>query len=257
MSYFKDNLFSKASVLLERIADLSASKKIRRNYPEGINSLPEGFTVTYHSGALKTTDNTPESVIIALEHGAKVVEVDVTFWPDGTPCVIHAANPKFGAGVELSKILAEVAKSPDCQMNLDLKSRSNLPEVDRLVKEYGLFERVFYTGVFEDWVPDVRANSEIPYFLNYKTEKDRRNDPAYAQELADKIKSLGAIGLNTHYENATDCVTRVLHKNGLLISAWTANSISQQCRLLAMGVDNITTKRPLRLMRCIDALKKL
>ncbi len=256
MSYFKDKLFSTVSVSLEKLADLRAPKKISKLFSADKLSLPDDFTVTYHSGALKTTDNTAESVMIALEYGAKVVEVDVTFRPDGTPCVIHKAEPDSDEGVLLTDILAVVAKSPDCRINLDIKSRANLPEVDRLVKEYGLFKRVFYTGVFEDWVQDVRTNSDIPYYLNSKTDKNRRNDPVYAQELADKIKILGAIGLNTHYENATECITEVLRKNSLLISVWTANSILQQCRLLAMGVDNITTKRPLRLMRCIDAMKE-
>ena len=39
--------------------------------------------------------------------------------------------------------------------------------VYELVKAKGLENRVFYTGVFEDWIETVKNNSSIPFFINY------------------------------------------------------------------------------------------
>ena len=49
------------------------------------NGLPEGFTVTFHTGFLDTEENTGEGVAKAVELDAQVIEVDVTFRDDGMP----------------------------------------------------------------------------------------------------------------------------------------------------------------------------
>lgn len=214
-------------------------------------NLPEDFTVTFHAGALKTKPNTIESINAALDYGAKVVEFDVSFRPDGTAVIIHKGAPKANEGVLLDEALAAVAKDKECKINLDIKSTANLPEVDKLVKKHGLFERVFYTGVFEDWVETVKNTSAIPYYLNHKLTKEESYDENLLQELADKIISLGAIGLNSSFQNASAISTRVMHKNGLLVSLWTANKAEDMARVVACLPDNITTKKPHILLNMI------
>lgn len=207
-------------------------------------SLPEGFTVTFHAGALKTKPNTLQSIEAALGYGARVVEFDVSFRPDGTPVIIHASSPAENEGELLDKALALVAKNKFCKINLDIKSTANLPQVDALVKKHGLSERVFYTGVFEDWVETVKANSAIPYYLNHNISAEESQSAELSQSLADKIISLGAIGLNSNFKNTTPFVTEIMHKNGLLVSLWTANKSDEMARVISCLPDNITTKNP-------------
>lgn len=208
------------------------------------NRLPDGFTVTCHAGALGTKANTVESVEKAVEWGAQTVEFDVTFRPDGTPVIIHAAAPAQNEGVLLCKALAAVAKSDSCKINLDLKSTKNLPEVDRLVAESGLAERVFYTGVGENWVETVKNNSSIPYFLNHRITLREAFCKSSAEKLADKAKSLGVIGINSHYSTATHAFVAVMHKHNLLVSLWTVDKPRQMKRILKIAPDNITTRKP-------------
>lgn len=208
------------------------------------NRLPEGFTLTFHAGALFTKPNTVESIVAALEYGAEVVEFDVSFRPDGTPVIIHAAAAKENEGVLLDSALAAVAKDKKCKINLDIKSTANLPEVDALVAKHGLTERVFYTGVFEDWVETVRSTSSIPYYLNHKVTKEEAESEKALQALAEKIISLGAVGLNSNFKNANLQVTEIMHRNGLLVSLWTANSAPVAANVIACLPDNITTKKP-------------
>ncbi len=206
--------------------------------------LPEGFTLTYHAGALRTKPNTVESIEAALADGASVVEFDVSFRPDGTAVIIHADKPKENEGVLLDDALAAVAKDKNCRINLDIKSTANLPQVDILVKKHGLFERVFYTGVFRDWVETVKANSEIPYYLNHKVSAEEAANVSLLQKLAEEIIGLGAIGLNSNFSNANATVTEVMHKNGLLVSLWTVNNSKNAAKVISYLPDNITTKKP-------------
>lgn len=213
--------------------------------------LPEGFTLTYHAGALKTKPNTVESINAALSHGAEVVEFDVTFRPDGTAVIIHAEAPAENEGVLLDEALAAVAKDNKCKINLDIKSTANLPQVDELVKKHSLLERVFYTGVFRDWVETVKANSEIPYYLNHKVSAEESENEELLQKLADEILSLGAIGLNSNFRSASATATEVMHKNGLLVSYWTVNGSKVAAKVIGYRPDNITTKKPHLLINMI------
>ena len=145
------------------------SRLFYRKYYGRFKALaPHKFTVTYHTGALNTPANSVESIRAALSDGAQIIEFDVTFRPDGTAVIIHSDSPSATEGIPLDDALATVAESGKCRINLDVKSVANLPEVDRLVNKHGLSERVFYTGVFDYWVEDVKKNSSIPCFLNHK-----------------------------------------------------------------------------------------
>lgn len=208
------------------------------------DSLNKGFTITCHAGAMLTKPNSLKSVKEAVDWGAQIVEFDVSFRPDGTPVIIHNSAPSSNQGEYLYKALAIVAESKNCRINLDIKSKTNLPAVDKLVREYGLFDRVFYTGVFEDWVDTVRNTSEIPYYLNHKISKTESLNEAEAEAVAKKAIKLGAIGINSNLEFSSKLFTDIMHKNGLLVSLWTANSASNMIKCLDAKPDNITTKKP-------------
>lgn len=214
--------------------------------------LPEGFTVTCHAGAMFTPPNSVYSVKTAVGWGAKVVEFDVSFRPDGSPVIIHAATPGNSDGVPLESALEAVAESPDCKINLDLKSTANLAAVDELVKLNGLCERVFYTGVSREWVEAVRNSSEIPYYLNYEITAEDASDKESARLAAESAKSLGAIGINSNFRGASSLFVEAAHESGLLVSLWTVNSPKDMIRVLKMKPDNITTKRPNILMKMIE-----
>lgn len=232
------------NLLNEVTFDKFINKRYYRRATALAPSLPDGFTLTYHAGALKTEPNTVESINAALAHGAKVVEFDVTFRPDGTPVIIHACAPSENEGVLLDEALAAVSKSENCRINLDIKSTANLPQVDALVKKHNLFERVFYTGVFREWVNAVKAGSAIPYYLNHNISAEEAKSKELLQKLADEIIALGAIGLNSNFRNASLTATETMRKNGLLVSYWTVNGSKNAAKVIACKPDNITTKKP-------------
>ena len=223
-------------------------KIINRGYysaaKEYSERLPEGFTLTFHAGALFTKPNTVESIRTALAYGAEVVEFDVSFRPDGTPVIIHNSAPKEEEGVLLDSALAAVAKDEKCRINLDIKSTANLAEVDVLVRKHGLSDRVFYTGVFRDWVDAVKKSSAIPCYLNHNITAEEAENAELLQKLAEEIVSIGAIGINSHFGNASPLATEIMRKNGLLVSLWTVNKTNDAVKVFSCLPNNITTKNP-------------
>ena len=206
--------------------------------------LPSDFTVTCHAGSFFTKPNTIESIKTAVEWGAEIVEFDVSFRPDGTAVIIHDSSPAQNQGVLLDDALSVVEKDKKCRINLDIKSTANLPEVDRLVNKHGLFERVFYTGVFDEWIDTVKSTSAIPYYLNHNITESEAYDEKSALEIIEKSKNLGAIGINSQYKFATKEFCRLARENGILVSLWTVNKPAEMKKVLETMPDNITTKKP-------------
>lgn len=211
--------------------------------------LPNNFSVTFHAGAMHTKPNTIRSIMAAINANAQIIEIDVSFRPDGTPVIIHNPLPNGNQGVLLEKALEAIAETKACKLNLDIKSTNNLGVIDKLAESFGLRERVFYTGVFEDWVETVKSSSEIPYFLNHDITERESADSSAAQAVADYAKQLGAIGINSNYRYAEKLFADVMHQNNLLLSLWTINEPSDMTKVLKISPDNITTKRPLLLRK--------
>lgn len=207
-------------------------------------SVVDGFTITCHSGALHTKMNTVSSVRKAVEWGAQVVEFDVSFRPDGTPVIIHNSSPSQNQGILFEDALDEVAKSDTCKINLDIKSTKNLGAVDNLVKLKKLENRVFYTGVFEDWIETVKATSSIPFYINYNPSTKESNNDEYLKKIISTAKRTGAIGINSNFKGVSEKMVYAVQKSDLLVSLWTANNINDMYKALSFRPDNITTKNP-------------
>ena len=214
-------------------------------------NLPKDFTVTYHAGFMRTEPNSIESIEKAIKMNAQIVEMDVTFRDDGTPVIIHASSAGKDKGASFDEALSVVAKHPTCKINLDIKSIANIPAIDKAVKSHGLENRAFYTGVGEDWVECVKANSTLPYFLNFYVKEEIATSEEKLKALANKIQTLGACGLNTDFSHVNKLTVDIMHYANLSVSVWTCNKKRHMKKMLSVAPDNITTKRPDRLNRLI------
>jgi len=217
-------------------------------------TLPEGFTVTAHAGALSTLPNSLYSLTTAISAGIDVIEVDLNFRPDGTPVIVHNEPKSNFSGVLLSKALSKIAKSDTVLVNLDLKSASNLGVIEDMIKEYdGLIGRVFFTGISEEFLDDIRKHCpNIPYYLNYNSSSDFKNTPREIDEIVNNVIKAGAIGINMDSGNFTAELCSAMHERGLLVSVWTIDKTLDQYRILALSPDNITTKQPIKLKKIIE-----
>jgi glycerophosphoryl diester phosphodiesterase len=206
-------------------------------------------------------ENTLASVRSALRLGADAVEVDVRLTADGVPVLLHDATLErlwgaeaavadlsyealaraTGRGVpSLADALAEVGKSGTCRALLDLAGPGPAAAAVAAVCEAGLGERAYYCGgpAAMRAVRERDATAEIA--LTWKTS---------ARPAAALLAEIGPRWLNLRFGLVDAPTVAFARERGLLVSAWTADRPRSMARLLAYGVDAITTNRLAALRR--------
>lgn len=215
---------------------------ITKNRKERIELLPSGFTVTAHSGAMGTVPNSVDSIETGAEN-ADIIEFDVNFQKDGTPVLTH--DEPVGGEVTLEKAFEVLSKHKNTKANVDLKSTDNLPEVQRLAKEYDVTDQIFFTGVRQADVEAVKRDCpEISYYLNFDVDKRKNKDEQYIASIVNAVKESGGVGLNIHFGGASNELIEALHENGLLVSLWTVEKEKDILKVISYLPDNITTLIP-------------
>lgn len=185
--------------------------------------------------------------------GADIAEIDLSFRKDGTPVIIHAEKPGKNQGKPLSSVFEILAKTPGKKVNLDLKAFWNLPAVFAMLKEYGVADRALFTGVFGDHFETVARDCPgIPYYYNLWFDGSRPDVPDSEFE---KAAGLGCVGMNTNHRNVTPDFVRRAREHSLEVSAWTVNDVERMKKLLALGVNNVTTLRPRKLIKLMKSIE--
>ena len=137
--------------------------------------------------------------------------------------------------------------------NVDIKMVDQLEKVYPLAKEYNVEDKIFYTGVKDEFVEPVKTKSpEISYFLNVKVSKIKKKNKNYLLSLVEKVKKAGAMGINFNYKSASKELVETLHENGLLVSIWTVDDENNMYKILSFGPDNITTRHPDKLSAIVS-----
>jgi glycerophosphoryl diester phosphodiesterase len=203
--------------------------------------------ITAHAGCMGTPNDSLEAVKVAVNIKAEICEVDVSALSDGTPVLKH--DRVLPADLELVKLseVFEYMKDKDILLNLDIKDNNSLKQIELLAEYYGLVNRVFLTGIAENEAIHLcDTGFKIKYYLNndLKPSIAKLNYDDYLNKLIETIKKLGCIGLNSHYGFCTERAVEKFHDNGLLVSVWTVDNSDDMKKLIEMGVDNITTRRP-------------
>lgn len=213
--------------------------------------LPEGFTITAHTGCMDTEENSLESIKTGVENGAQIVEFDLYFTEDGTPVLAH--DKPVGGEVTLEEAFEYLAQFKDVRANVDAKTVDALEKVYPIARKYNVADRIFYTGIKDEFVETVKKDSsEIKYYLNVDVEKSKNTDKEYLLSLVEKVKKAGAIGINFNHKSASRELVDIFHENGLLVSIWTVNDEYNMYKILSFAPDNITTRKPDQLSKIIS-----
>ena len=204
--------------------------------------LPEGFTVTAHSGCENTPPNTIASMQAGYDVGAEIIEIDLHFDGDGK-CVLSHDEPINGEKYDtLEDACAFLKEKTTLKANLDLKSTKNMPFVYDLIVEYGLSGRVFFTGVNEERAEIIKKDCPgVKYYLNVD---GNFKDDEEVRKAVEKTKKCGAVGVNFHYSKLTKKIVDACRKNGLLVSVYTVDKTATIPHVLLYRPDNVTTRRP-------------
>lgn len=226
---------------------------INKTYDERTLTFVQGFTVTAHTGAFDTPENSMESVQAAIENNVQIIEIDIRQRPDKTLVISHDIVVMNNEGTPLADVFA-LLQQDDCLINLDIKETRTLDPLHDMLVEYNLLSRAFLTGIDQMNVNTVKESScaDMDYYLNCQPSRIKIFTDDYKVKIIDLLKETGAVGINCNYKYACATLSNLLHENGYKLSVWTVNTKFEMKRMLVTQPDNITTKEYGKLMSVID-----
>ncbi|MFH8613513.1 glycerophosphodiester phosphodiesterase [Streptomyces sp. NPDC017979] len=199
-------------------------------------------------------ENTLPSLSSAVARGADAVEIDVRLTADGVPVLLHDATLKRMwrhdrpvkelTHAELTEVTAggvptlerALALLADRRVMVDLPGATgeSVRTVVGTVHECGAAERAYYCAGPATMLAVRAADPAAEIALTWTTSAPPR--PA----LLDAVRPRT---LNFRFGLVNKALAERVHRDGLLVSAWTADTRRTMRRLVEAGVDSITTNR--------------
>lgn len=213
------------------------------------------LTAVGHRGdPYRVRENTLASVRSAFARGADAVEVDVRLTRDGVPVLLHDETLQrlWGHDVRLDAVTAAQLKElaqggiPTLRealtaagagrLMLDLPGATaeTVRTVVGLVRECGARERTYYCAGPDTMLAVRAADPGAEIALTWTTLSPPRRV---------LIDAVAPRWLNYRFGLVDRELTDALHREGLLVSAWTADTKRSMRALVAAGVDSVTTNR--------------
>ena len=228
------------------------SYAFNKTFDEHDLKFVDGFTITAHTGAYNTPDNSMESLEKAIEHGDASFEIEVRQRPNGTIVMSNDIINTNSDGTEITAAFQKVKKT-DMHLNLDIRETRVLKNLHDLIVDYSLTDRVTLTGIEVFQANKVKENCPgVEYYVNYMPSRINIFTEDYQQKIIDMLEKTGAIGINCNYKYASRTLSNLLHKNGYKLSIWTVDRKYQIKRALVNTADNITTHNPQKVQHIIN-----
>lgn len=228
------------------------SYAFNKTFDEHDLKFVDGFTITAHTGAYNTPDNSMESLEKAIEHGDASFEIEVRQRPNGTIVMSNDIINTNSDGTEITAAFQRVKKT-DMHLNLDIRETRVLKNLHDLIVDYSLTDRVTLTGIEVFQANKVKENCPgVEYYVNYMPSRINIFTEDYQQKIIDMLEKTGAVGINCNYKYASRTLSNLLHKNGYKLSIWTVDGKYQIKRALVNTADNITTNNPQKVQHIIN-----
>ncbi|AJP04060.1 glycerophosphodiester phosphodiesterase [Streptomyces cyaneogriseus subsp. noncyanogenus] len=211
--------------------------------------------VAHRGDPYRVRENTIDSLRSALDRGADAVEIDVRLTRDGVPVLLHdetlrrlwerdrplrALTAAEVSGLTDGRVptLAEaLAATEGSRVMLDLPGAPDLRAVRRVVdvvRECGARDRVYYCAGARAMLAVRAADPAAEIALTWTTLAPPR--PALLEAVRPRW-------LNYRFSLVDRALAERVHRGGHLLSVWTPDTRRSMRRLLALGVDSITTNR--------------
>ncbi|MGI5445785.1 glycerophosphodiester phosphodiesterase [Streptomyces sp. CA-243310] len=213
------------------------------------------LTAVGHRGdPYRVRENTLDSIRSAFARGADAVEIDVRLTRDRVPVLLHDETLQrlWGHDVRLDAVTAPQLKEltrggiPTLRDALMAAGAGrvmvDLPGADAdtvrtvvdQVRECGARDRTYYCAGPESMLAVRAADPGAEIALTWTTLSPPRRV---------LIDAVAPAWLNYRFGLVDRELTDALHRDGLLVSAWTADTKRSMRALVAAGVDSITTNR--------------
>jgi|GEM_PF-3367720 len=216
--------------------------------------------VVAHNGCLNTPDDSLESIQVAINHQADIMEIDIRFNAQSIPVLSHDDLVDGINYVSVGDALALIATDAKMGINLDMKEKhdiAGLKNLKAIIEKFNLKDRVYFSGIGElntghisDIFPDYTwvTNWEFDYDGARTKEEQfaemyaKLHDEAYLTDIAKRVKESGCLGLNLYHEFITPPVAKICKAYDLKLYAWTVESKARIKELIDLGVDAITSR---------------
>ncbi|GAA2517577.1 glycerophosphodiester phosphodiesterase [Streptomyces gobitricini] len=211
--------------------------------------------VAHRGDPYRVRENTLASLRSAFARGADAVEIDVRLTRDGVPVLLHDDSLKRLWGVDrpLAQVTLDRLRAltgpegvptlrealdavGDRRVMIDLPGATerSVRAVVGTVRECGADDRVYYCSSAAAMLLVRAAAPGAEIALTWTTLAPPR--PVLLEAVAPRW-------LNYRFGLVGRALTERAHRDGLLVSAWTADTRRTMRRLIADGVDSITTNR--------------
>ncbi|MEV2247746.1 glycerophosphodiester phosphodiesterase [Streptomyces sp. NPDC049970] len=215
--------------------------------------------VAHRGDPYRARENTLPSIRSAVERGADAVEIDVRVTRDRVPVLLHDATPerlwghdvrldrldhrelleRTGGGVPTLREALSAAGHRRIMIDLPGSTDASVREIVGVVRESGAGDRVYYCADTHAMLRVRAADPSAEIALTWTT---------LAPPRAVLLDAVRPRWLNYRFGLLSREIADRVHSDGLLVSAWTADTRRTMRRLIGYGVDSITTNR-------IDALR--
>lgn len=225
---------------------------------------PYATMITANSGSGGTPENSLHHVRHAMSLEVDALEVDVRFGRNGTLILAHDVVGEFASAdsVPLSDVFSLLRIRPEISINCDMKDPGLEWPVWLLANEYGMVDRLIYTGVVSEARmkahPELRRDVEWFYNLElrfpdiYTMPVDAPGSctAAYmAMELRKTVDMVGASCLHLHWRTSRTHLWEELDRFEIPLSVWTPDEPDIIQSMFSKGVRNITTRQADRAIR--------
>ncbi|MEU9981278.1 glycerophosphodiester phosphodiesterase [Streptomyces sp. NPDC050856] len=211
--------------------------------------------VAHRGDPYRVRENTLASIRSAIRRGADAVEIDVRLTRDGVPVLLHDDSlrrlwrvDRPLAGLTLAEVreltgpqgvptLREaLLAAGDHRLMIDLPGATgaSVRAVVGTVRECGADERVYYCSSAAAMLLVRAADPRAEIALTWTTLAPPR--PVLLAAVAPRW-------LNYRFGLVGRALADRVHRDGLLVSAWTADTRRTMRKLILNGVDSITTNR--------------
>ncbi|MFE7512897.1 glycerophosphodiester phosphodiesterase, partial [Streptomyces sp. NPDC057540] len=189
-----------------------------------------------------------------MRRGADAVEIDVRLTEDGVPVLLHDDTLKrlwghdrrladltharltelTGGGVPTLRDALLTAGDHRLMLDLPGGNEDSVRAIVRTVRECGAGERVYYCAGAVAMLQVRAADPAAEIALTWTSLAPPR------PVLLDAVRPRW---LNYRFGLVSRALTERAHRDGLLVSAWTADTRRTMRKLIGNGVDSITTNR--------------
>jgi glycerophosphoryl diester phosphodiesterase len=221
--------------------------------------------------------NTVRAALAAIEAGADMIEIDVSITSDGHAVAIHGprlettttgsgkiASTPLGAlrdftvkhrgnavdGCRVPMVVEIVEAAGETALNFDLKTGAALDAVLDLISENGLADRSVISGVTAFRVRRIRRRKAGVTVLVNLDRLDKRLAPTRVGKrwlgwrYRRVLRHSDVLALNIHHRFVDLSLVSAIHEIGAQVWTFTVDNQLDIDRVVAAGVDSVTTNRP-------------